>query len=534
MAVNPVFDLAEEAFKDYSIENLTHYKILENQRGIQMANSTTDDVKTLRFRIDDMNNWINVGRSYIKLEGELVQKTAAAVKPGYGNVANDAALQVLGGKALLNNSAAIFRRCTLKANGITVESSLDNKMFDVTIGDLLNNDSEYAMTYGSTHNYYHDNDQDFGDGGWRYQIEPINSNPGGAAFNVAERCFKSRCHAGKPFADGLTEQRGHSRSLIVNGRKGLRPSDAANWEHTSFEVIVPLNKVFHVLKAHDKIVRGIQWEIELEFENSNRCVAFGAVDGATAVPVFQFKNRCAELYLERVTPRIEVRNVLNNLLLNGFKKSINYEDVQVYHTSIGSGAANGDWRIATTVSRPTKLFFFAQYALRDGAPIYDSQTFDFAGMERVSCRVNGIKYPDEDYEMKPEDNNSEVCVEGGFKPAVDLLKMKGLDVSEHTDMLNRGCFVNSNNWNSHYPIYAFDLTKYPGDALFSGSSEIMISYKKKAATAASLNSRGVDANGLLTALGAPGDSNVNLYAVLYHEKVVELSMSQNESSIVIQ
>lgn len=521
MAVNPVFDLAEEAFKDYSIENLHHYRILENQNGNQLNSRDIDTVKTLRFRVDDMNNWMNIGRSYVRLEGALRPRNPNGL---YGDNA------LSGAKSLSNNSASLFRRCTLKANGITIENSQDHKMIDVTINDLMSNDSEYGRSYGSVHNYHPGN------------TDPSESILNGGEIVAAADTVATVAVAAGAFSSALVIAGGHSNpdgaETTLDGKNADKSHQAnglktyyARGETKIFEVLIPLNKIFHFLKAHDKVVRGIQWEIELEFEPHEKIVKYtpSSAGNHNISPYFYFGARGAELYLERVLPRIEVRNVLNNLLLNGFKKSINYEDYVVRQQRIASNIDNYDWRIATTVSRPTKLYVCAKWANRDSATFFNSQTFDYASMTRVFVRVNGVKYPDEDYQITKRDNVSPA--HGHHQVIMDIMKMKGLDVSEHTDMLNRGCLINARNWETHYPIYAFDLTKYPGDALFSGSSEILVHIERDADIGPSFC--GKDANGFPSGALAPA-TQLDLYAVLGYEKVVELSMNQNESSIVIR
>ena len=136
---------------------------------------------------------------------------------------------------------------------------------------------------------------------------------------------------------------------------------------------------------------------------------------------------------------------------------------------------------------------------------------------------------------KLENSNGAICRVGHQKVVMDIMKMKGLDVSEHTDMLNRGCQINESNWNTHYPIYAFDLTKYPGDALFTGSSEIMVHFERDDEGYYPYNTKtATNGIGASTVLPGDGDKDFTLYAVLHYEKVVELSMNQNESSIVIR
>ena len=520
MAVNPVFDLGEDAFKDYSIENLSHYRILENQNGNQLNNKDTDSVKSLRFRVDDMNNWLNMGRSYIRLQGQFRKEN------GTGYIAGAA-----GAKAFLNNAAAIFRRCTLKANGITVENAQDNKLIDVTVNDIFNNDSEFAGSYGPMYNYFAKlpSDDLFLEGG---ELTTGKNAIAGVGIQGSNR------HSSSLFVVGGTENPANGNSSLEGKQNtpcltsNSRKTHAQDGTSIIHEVFIPLNKIFHILKAHDKIVRGIQWEIELEFDKSEKIICFSPGEDATGhndAPHFFFNDRSAELYLERVLPRIEVRNVLNNLLLNGFKKSINYEDVEVRHQVLPSNTTNHDWRIATTVSRPTKLYLCAKWNHRDNAKFYNSQTFDYLSMKRVFVRVNGIKYPDEDYELIKHDNSR--CQHGHTKVIMDLMKMKGLDVSEQTDMLNRGCLVTETNWNSHYPIYGFDLTKYPGDALFTGSSEIMVHIERDNDGTYAYNAK-TATNGIDVA--AVNDDSFTLYAVLSYEKVVELNMNQNESSIVIR
>lgn len=527
MAVNPVFDLAEEAFKDYSVEQIQHYRIQESLNGNRLKDQHTDQTRTIRFRIDDMNNWLNVGRSYIRFVGKLARRTG--VNDDYTQDDN------AGAKALANNLAACFRRATLRANGIIVENATEDKSIDVTVHDLINNDSEYAKSFGSMFGYMPQSENPGSEEG-RQILDGTTSEVAGVSLGGNR--FASSIHTAggdkKPDGNG---NNGNLSQLDRSLRSATKLAFGEDSASRKFEVLLPLNKVFHVLKAHDKVVRGIQWEIELEFEDSNKMIRYspGLAGGDHNVsPYFWFQDRCAELYLEKVTPRIEVRNVLNNLLLNGFKKSINYEDVQVYKQPLGHADQAYDWRIATTVSRPTKLYVCAKWNHRDQATYYNSQTFDYVGMKRIYVRVNGIKYPDEDYEMTPSGTAPVLLPESGHHRVVmDLMKLKGLDVSEHTDMLNRGSLINAQNWVTHYPIYSFDLTKYPGDALFTGSSEIMVHIERDNNNNPAF-SVPVQATGFPQAPGVSAGHQFTLYAVLAHEKVVELSMSQNESSIIIR
>jgi hypothetical protein len=517
MAVNPIFDLGEESFKDYSIEDVQYYKILENQTGTQLSTKDTDTVRSLRFMANTENYWVNFGRSYIAIEGKFVKKT-----DGENYEPNDG-----GCRSLPNNLAAMVRNCTLKANGIIIEKANADKMIDVTLHDILNDDSEYANTYGSLYNYHKSlpTGVEMYKQGSQLISAPIAGTDYGNHFTSAI-CLASYGANGEPDVGGFTHP-----SHYINHRHGV---NSDNSPKDSAVYLLPLNKLFHFFKAYDKIVRGIQFEIEFEIEPNEKIVKWTAHDNGTnnVPPKFVFGGRCAELYVERITPRLAIRHSLNQLLLNGFSKSVNYEDFQVYRQSFDKNDNNKDWAITTTVSRPTKLYIVGKWDYRDKATYYNSQTFDYLGMTRMYVEVNGKRYPGDDYILTPESGSQSqrVCKRGHERAVMDIMKMQGLDVSEQSDMLNRGSGLNLTTWNSHAPIFAFDLTKYPGDALFTGSSNIVVHFERE--TSGTLETNPGDANGptgKATYLGG-----FTLYALLGYEKVVDLKMTQTESSIVIR
>jgi len=485
--INPIYNLGRVSVKDESTEKMSFYEIAEQQTN---GSTMPAGQKTLRFRVDDLNSYLVPSRAYIQLTYQLL--TAAN-----GNLDNTYSA------TLKNGANGIFRRAILRLNNQAINNYSDYVYHKADLENVFKS-KEWKRSMGSicgVRDTLSDND--------RADSAEADYYDNNARGHSTEQLRRLNPRLNKAFRDGVS-QHILSSHQVVN---------------------IPLHTLFPFLSAYDRVLRGVQMEVELELADDSIIIEQGV--GTTDVK-FAFVDRGAIMFMKKVIPSLAVRNELNNAITRGFSlKGFSFEDVEIYRQALANTAANtNDWRISTTVSRPTKVFI----AFQDAECLTEREKsvsyFTGCGLEEIQLFVNGQPIPDLRYEVKlpddydgPGNNVSSVLVATGQYNALlgltverdrtraynNLLSLVGQDNSSvSSDLMNPAFSYRS--WINKYLIYAFDVSNnLPQDTAFTGASEILVRFR--------LN-------------GTYGHAR-NAIAWVYHEKLADINLTSTESSIVI-
>jgi len=429
----------------------------------------------LRFRIDDLNSYILLSRSYLQLRMKIkdVPGDNTATAPVSSNE-----------RAFKNGLHTIFRRANLKINGQNVNDYSDYHYWKQDLEKLFMS-KEARRTIGSSMGYYDNGDADH-----------VHSTVGYGEDNVAgEKTFAFRSLLANPIDGSIA----HGKEVIAN---------------------IPLHYLFSFLKAYDRVMRGMSIEIELELVNDPNIIE--SVLAANALTGWDWAGQGANLLVKRVVPSLRVRSSLNDAISKGFAlNGFSYEDVAIYRNDMGAGSQ--DWRISSSVSRPTRVF--VAFQRKNRLDLYESPSdkFDVAGVQSTQLFINGQPIPDLRYEVNFPELNTHF--DTGGVPATEqsadkrdrtraymnFIALSGLDESNLTsDLLSSS--VSLHNWQRETPIYSFDVANnLPADTAFTGATELLLKYNSLGSTPA----------------------NYNVICWVYHEKLADIKFTSTESSIVI-
>ena len=485
--INPIYNLGRVAVKDESTEKMCFYEVPELQTN---GSSMPQTQRTLRFRIDDLNSYLVPSRSYIQLSYRLNNND---------NVTPLDATQIA---TLKNNGFGIFRRAVFRMNNQAINSYSDYNYHKADL-EVLFKSNEWKHSMGSlcgVRDTLSDND------GW---------------FNPTDALIASN--------EGLVYTTQQFRKLNPYFNKSHRTGVASHGISRENTLNIPLHALFPFLSAYDRVVRGVQMEIELEL--ADETIIIEQSTGVNAK--FSWSGRGAILFVKKVVPSLAVRNELNNAITRGFSlKGFSFEDVEVYRNSIANNASGSlDWRISTTISRPTKVFI----AFQDAEVLTDKRKsvsyFTGCGVQEIQLFVNGQPIPDLRYEVNlsddydtPAENTDATFASGNYinlltmpvqrdmsRAYNNLLSLTGQDMSSVSSDLNQRV-MSYDDWRGKYLVYPFDVSNnLPQDTAFTGASEILVRFR------------------LNTTYGQAR----HIIAWVYHEKLADINLTSTESSIVI-
>lgn len=503
--IDPIYQLGRVAVKDESTERSSFYVVNElNTSGAAIPAAQ----KVLRFRIDDLNSYLVLSRSYLQLRCAVTY--AAAVNSGAGP-------SLLQRVAIKNGLHSIFRRAVLRINGQSVNEFSDYHYNKQELESILAS-LETKRTLGSAMGYFD-------------PTEPIQTSSGLAdptvvtaagvmgfdrKLNFSGMEFLSHDSTGAPGLPLAAATTAHYTSFL---KRVARSTPIQDNSAAGAEVVacVPLHVLFPFLKAYDRVMRGMSIEMEFELCDQTQLIEGNAVQAAGSTFGWSQSGPSATLFVKRVVPSLRVRNELNAMITKGYSlNGFSYEDVQLYKFPI-TAAGQVDWRITTTVSRPTRIFVAKQLQARNTQSDHQSGCFDAEGMTAIQLFCNGQPVPDLRYEVNfPQTKAELVSGAGGqdrrdrMRAYLNFLEQIGQDQSSVTsDLLGNG--VSYDSWVHNFPVFVFDVSRnLPQDTAFTGATELLVRFSTLAGIGAS-----------------------DMIAWVYHEKLADIKFTSTESSIVI-
>jgi len=261
---------------------------------------------------------------------------------------------------------------------------------------------------------------------------------------------------------------------MSNGGNGV--TDA---EGSTMSFFVPLYSVVPALAYFDRVVRGLQFELELwDAPESIRVV--NPTGGAGAV--WQWQNNGVELYCRRITPTSTYNLVLQEQLNKGIDMVVKFPYPNVYRFSVPYGQQSREQLVVSTASRPihaTVMFQLQKYTEEGivGAEIaqwFPSDYFEHNWVRTISMYINGMKVPQEgincefDEHKNPTPNGTTAS---SYPPYVDKENVVDASNAYYWYLRHCGQFVAPylNNftegqgdvlpfidWKNKMPVYSFD------------------------------------------------------------------------------
>jgi hypothetical protein len=477
--VDPLYNLSERFALDSSEESRSWLRVYEETSGGSKMNNNPVQ-RTLLFRVDDLQSWIALGRSYINFRCKIDNA-------GYNATTR--------GKCFINGFHKAVRRATLRFNGQTINQYHQYAREHMNIEDILSFNEDFQRSDGSNMGYI-----------------PEMSQPLNAQIQSGE-------HKLAPVVeDGILE--------VANPSFALRQYDqmrSANGGGREMNFSVPLHKYFAFLKTWDHTIRGVQVEVELELSDDAEILCHDPTDvggqqNNPLPPSFKWVGAGATLFVDRRVPALSVRNSLNQMLANGFQlNGYEFVDHVTYRKAFDAVSGGEDFHVSTSVSKVLRIYVMCQLQERLTSSEYNNTVYDRCFVKRLSVSVNGSPSPLEAYQLEWNDDLY-TDRRGDRKRAYnDLLKSQGLDVSPMSDKLNSGTLT-YNDWRDHYPIYVIDLNNMV-DTEFVGSSEVTVNFERTAPAVG---------GGALDPAGA-----FHMYVCIEHLRYANISLSNTDSQVVV-
>lgn len=310
--------------------------------------------------------------------------------------------------------------------------------------------------------------------------------------------------------------------LIVNADPFDVPGTLPNHNRTMTRstnnyAMLPLVHIFQMLKVYDKVVRGLDIEIELFFADDNIKLIRSAfkTSGDDGKPetdnthALYWQSYGVQLVVPRVVPPARIQAELNMQLAKGLNINCEFEKVNCYRTLIPTGQNTSEWNITTATSEPTRIYLFTRSVLSETR---QRTRLRHRGviLERVDVFVNGEKMPSES-----------LVAEGPVGAGVSGRNFNNYLRQFHDMQGNIGAPYDRPSGYGHsnvdmlgfenQAIIAIDLKQKISD-IPARSSDISVTYK-------------IDIN-------AP--EGQYLYAVVYSKAVAELQLSEARSVALIR
>ena len=125
------------------------------------------------------------------------------------------------------------------------------------------------------------------------------------------------------------------------------------------------------------------------------------------------------------------------------------------------------WRI--TAQPGTELlrhvFIAFQSSEQDSNQVIHNMIFANANLRRISCRINSVQYPEQEFECNFSQENRNYS-----RSYMSFLEA----VNKYQDS-DTGCQLSAEDWASLYPIHHFDISKH-NDRLKNSSAYIQIRF----------------------------------------------------------
>ena len=278
------------------------------------------------------------------------------------------------------------------------------------------------------------------------------------------------------------------KGRIANYNKGFAIRKILLGDSATVRCEIPLNRYFFFESLEDKRLPNTKIELNIELESDNNLIwRAGGNDCRVILTRFQ-------LFVPRLTFNSEGQRLYMENYLKPYKWTYLNEVVE---RSNNSQQQTGHFRITNAISKPHHVFVFAINTANidsQTANPFLYNTFNLPNNANVSrCYLevgNGNEYPD--IHFKPSTDPARV-----FRNVMSY-------VYANNDYQG-GTLLNRSNFESLFPFVYFDLTKQKMD-IKDGVTKLAFHYE----------------------LSADPNADYNFYALVLHERIVEISQQDGK------
>lgn len=385
-------NLGEQFIKD---ESIVEYEFIKHTA--ETSGSDLDNNKTVRFKINNQNVFLDISESYLEIKGELVRN-----RKGVESVF-DKEDKV----TLVNNGIMFLYNSIIYKLDQHIIEQIDNPGESSTIMGYLTYPENYKNTKGLNQMWYPDSNADFSKDG-----------------------FKIR-------HDYLFE----------------KPADTG-----SFSLVIPLKHIFGFCKTYEKVLYGFEHSLELQRKtgDDDAIIAHYKVektkDGVTYSKEMtkdaHIKITDLNWFIPHVKPNLEVETKLLSQIKNKNDYEVLYKRFQCQKTNVPFGSVF-DWRLTTSTSGEKVRFVIIAFQLTPqnvDKEYLDTAKFYNANLRNIYVSLNNRRYPYEQYDMNFKNN--------------DFARMFNEAVSFKKKCFNDESSVNITpfNYRRNHPIFVIDTS----------------------------------------------------------------------------
>lgn len=458
---------------------------------------TVADIQShFNFRVSDINSYWLLHRAYLLLNFKLAKGTGA----------NERA-------TIANGIGNFFDRCILRFGDTVIEDKPRHfyREFEV---DALTWNKQYTDTVGSMMLYHSPNEHSLIaiDKSRASYLKP------GSAFQTINGTAGTYADTDALAAALATFNSTHT--LQPDVFDDLDTPESKNRVFTdgdSVYCMVPLVHLFNFPKVYEKVIRGLDIELEFYLSNdSTRLIRSSVQSDGAAADTAVAKNYALNwlgagmtLYLPRVIPTPRVQADLNRMLTKGVSLPIEFEKSIVYRESIPPARQEGEWSITTNTSTPTRLYFMVRSQASESSQLIDLKTSDVL-LSQLDVFVNGEKVPTE--VVQAEGAAGSGVIQRNYTQYLRLWH----DLQGNRDGVYNGLVGGSNINQTLFDLHrivAIDLKQSSRD-LPDRSSDIRVSYKFD--------------------IPVPVGKDQWLYCIAYSKATTVLEMSEGRSVALIK
>jgi hypothetical protein len=462
-----VFDFSDETLVDDSIQQIQFVKLFNLQRGLPVDNLDGGS-KYWQFQQNDLMSFYLWSRSMLKLTFRIIKDD----NPATDEVAT-----------FTSDVRSTFRRIRCLLGGQVIHDCPDYSWL-LAIQDYIWWTQQYLDTVGGEMGAFPNSNDQYGTeqrtGEWR----GYSGNAGGAGGTNTTLNWTDSPLCGT----GI-------RASMSNGGDGV-----VNAAGTTMSFFVPLYHIIPALQYFDRVVRGLQFELEL-WDSLNAIRVVNPTAGNNGA-LWQWQNNGIELWCRRVTPTSTYNLVLQEQLNKGVDMITKFPYPNVYRFSVPYGQQSREQLVVSTASRPlhATVMFQLQKFTEDGivagesAQMFPSDYFEHNWIRSMSMYINGIKAPQEGINCEFDEFKtpapSSAGIPSAYPPYVD--KENVVDGSNAYYWYLRHCgqfkapYLNNFqegtgtlsfiDWKNKMPVYSFDLSTHEISSWAGGASQINIRY----------------------------------------------------------
>ena len=243
--INPIFDLDQSYDRDVSIIDKYYSKVYDQATGTTIPNASLTTKTHFKFLVSDRSSWVHLAGAFLRIQFRVD-------KAALGN-----------NTTVVSNIQSIFKRCILRANGVTLH---DSSQYQECFADIDSKfwPAEYAKDIGSSIMLYPSNM--FNDAGWNF----IHRNTIGLGNLLVTTTGADPTVIGEadvitnwnsPLGGGVSTRFGLTDNSTVNGNV--------------INCYVPLYHVFPFIRYYNQVINNVQWEIELYRQDNHSGIIFG-------------------------------------------------------------------------------------------------------------------------------------------------------------------------------------------------------------------------------------------------------------------